>query len=360
MKESAWYRFVTEEWLLSVSFLGLLSTSVYLRRVPVYDASDFRTLYTLFILFAITSGLQYHHVLDNIAARLEDGNFLPLKLLLATFVFSMVVTNDVALLAIVPITLSLHVADKEWLVILEALAANAGSALSPFGNPQNLFLYWHYDIPFRQFLTAIAPFSLAYLILLSGAALALSRRTNREQPPPRASERKALSAAAYFYLGALAVFILVVVQVLPLALGALILLAILLVERGKVRADYLLLLTFVLFFGFTDNLKIILEVALRHPHHVFLLSTLLSQGISNVPAALLMADFTHHWQALLWGVSVGGFGSLIGSLANLIAYRLYRNHEGGAANNFLLKFHMASYAAFFAGWFLYLLFLDLG
>ena len=124
------------------------------------------------------------------------------------------------------------------------------------------------------------------------------------------------------------------------------------VEKCRLRVDYGLLAIFVLFFGLTDNIQFLFATMLAHPHHVFLLSSSLSQIISNVPAALLLADFTPHWQALLWGVSVGGFGSMVGSLANLITYRLYQKQES-TEQHFVWKFHAMSYVAFFAGWLLY-------
>ena len=354
MEKNRLYRFIVDEWLFVVSLLGVLSTSAYLQRIPTYDFSDFKTLYTLFVLFVITNGLYEQHVLAKIASKIDNGHFLPVKLLLITFFFSMIVTNDVAVLAIVPLTLALHVRFREWIVILEVLAANAGSALSPFGNPQNIFLYWHYGIPFGQFLKVIMPFSLSFLAILLLVAFILSHYTNNSRPLPKESVK--LSSRAYFYLVSLGIFILVMIQLLPLWLGAIILSGVFIVEHGKVRADYLLLATFALFFGFTDNLKVILSAILAHPHHVFLLSSLLSQLISNVPAALLVADFTERWEALLWGVSVGGFGSLIGSLASLIAYRLYQKSEYGVDRKFLSKFHAVSYGVFFMGWVIYFIF----
>ena len=354
MKKDKWYRFIVDEWLFVVSALGVLSTSAYLRRIPTYDFSDFKTLYALLVLFVITNGLYKHHVLAEIASKIDNGRFLPVKLLLITFFFSMIVTNDVAVLAIVPLTLTLHIPFKEWVVILEALAANAGSALSPFGNPQNIFLYWHYGIPFGQFLKVIMPFSLSFLVVLLLIAFIISRHTNSSHPLPQKAVE--FTPLAYFYLVSLGVFILAMAQILPLWLGVVILSGVFIVERGKVSADYLLLATFALFFGFTDNLKVILSAVLAHPHHVFLLSSLLSQMISNVPTALLVADFTERWEALLWGVSVGGFGNLIGSLASLIAYRLYQKSEDSAGRNLLGKFHAVSYGAFFMGWLIYFIF----
>ncbi len=346
-----WTGFVKKEWLLILAALGMLFTSVYLRRLPRYTAADFEVLYILLVLFVITQGLQKHRVFTNIACRLEQGSFVAVKLLVATFLFSMLVTNDAALLAIVPLTMTLHVERRDWLVILEILAANAGSALSPFGNPQNLFIYWFYSIPFGEFVKTIAPFSAVFfLLLLIGVMLIGVKGT-----PPLLQERQKLLPTAYVYIGALLLFVLVIMRLLPLPLGFLVILYALLADRDSLRVDYALLITFFCFFGFTDNLQTLLAGALAHPHHVFLLSALLSQVISNVPTALLLADFTWHWQALLWGVSVGGFGSLVASLANLIAWRIYTRQKPAQVNRFTLKFHAVSFLALAVGALLYYL-----
>ena len=352
MNRTRCLNFAKNEWLLLLSASGLLFTSLYLQRWPSYSVSDVEILYILFVLFVITTGLEKHHVVREVARRLEHGRWVAVKLVVATFFASMLVTNDVALLAIVPLTLLLRTANKEWLIILEALAANAGSALSPFGNPQNLFIYWFYEIPFPVFVKTIVPFSLVFLLLLLGAALALGA-----SPRPQISgEPKKLSLTAYFYGAALVVFALAILRVLPLSVGWGVLLFALFGDRGSLRVDYALLATFACFFGFTDNLRVLLSGVLFHPRHVFALSALLSQFISNVPAALLLADFTDHWRSLLWGVSVGGFGSLIGSLANLIAYRIYVRQAQHRALPFALKFHALSYLAFAVGVGLYLFF----
>ena len=346
--------FARDEWLLVLSAAGLALTSLITWRLPSYSLSDFEILYILFVLFVITTGLQQHDVLARIARKVEQGNLISVKLVLATFFFAMVVTNDVALMALVPLTILLNIPHKAWLVIAEALAANAGSALSPFGNPQNLFIYWHYDIPFADFITTIIPFSLVFLILLVIGALAIRARGN----PLATSKQNALSRSAWFYIFALFIFALAVLRVLPLAIGGAVILYAIILDRNSLRVDYALLLTFACFFGFTDNLQVLLESYLAHPHHVFLLAAFLSQIISNVPAALLLADFTDHWQALLWGVSVGGFGSLVGSLANLIAYRIYVRSYRDDARSFTIRFHVVSYAAFFIGIFLYFILLE--
>ena len=344
-----WRSFVKEEWLLVLAALGMLFSSVYLRRWPHYAIADFEVLYILLVLFVVTKGLQKHHVFENIARRLEQGRFIAVKLLVATFLFSMLVTNDAALLAVVPLTMTLRVAGKDWLVILEILAANAGSALSPVGNPQNLFIYWFYNIPFGDFVKIIAPFSAVFFLLLLISVLFTGNKKNFSLQ----QDKKKLPTIAYFYIGALLLFVLVIMRLLPLILGGLVILYALLADRDSLRVDYALLVTFFCFFGFTDNLQALFAGVLRHPHHVFLLAAFLSQVISNVPTALLLADFTARWQALLWGVSVGGFGSLIASLANLIAWRIYIRQETQNARRFTLKFHVVSYLAFFTGLLLY-------
>ncbi len=343
--------FAKDEWLLAIAFSGLLLTSVYLRRIPAYAVSDLEILYILFVLFLVTKGLQLHGVIAYVAEKLEAGRFVAVKMVAITFFLSMLVTNDVALVSIVPLTVLLHTKNKEWLVILEALAANAGSAFSPFGNPQNLFLYWFYEVPIADFVQEIWTFSGLFFVLLAAAAWFLDRReTVRVQRQPETVKGK-----AYVYLVLLPVFILSVLRILPLTVGLGVILFVLLFDRAVFAVDYALLITFACFFGFTDNLRIILSGILSHPHHVFLLSAFLSQGISNVPAALLVADFTRRWRSLLWGVSVGGFGTLVASLANLIAYRIYVNHEKTRKGAFLLRFHAASIAAFLLGVSLYFL-----
>ncbi len=349
--------FLKAEWLLAASVTGLVVTTLALGRVPVYTVSDFQILFMLWVLFVVTTGLREHHVLQRAARALERGEHVAVKLVLATFFFAMLVTNDVALLTIVPMTMLLRVRRKDWLVILEALAANAGSALSPFGNPQNLFIYWHYHVPLRAFVQVIAPFAGAFLVLLVAAAWVVAADGEAAEAEETAAGAPRWGWRAYFYIAALGVVALVVLRWLPLGVAAAVLVFVALTDRASLRVDYALLATFACFFGFTDNLQVLLATALAHPRHVFLLSAGMSQVISNVPAALLLADFTSHWHALLWGVSVGGFGSLIGSLANVIAYRVYVQEAPHEAARFMLRFHGLSYAAFFVGVALYWLWL---
>ncbi len=327
------------------SFTGLLITSLYLKRLPKYSALELKVLFILFVFLVIIKGLENSFVLKKIASKIEDSSWVAFKLVIATFFLSMFITNDVALLVLVPLTLCLEIEGKDLLVILEALAANAGSALTPFGNPQNLFLYWYYHLKPLIFLKTIAPFSFIFLLILSAIALSFSSAKQKVK-----SKEIKLSLSAYLYLGFLLIFLLAAIKLIPLIIGWLVVFYTLFKDRQNLQIDYALLATFFCLFGLTENLRFILVSSIKHPEHVFLLSAALSQVISNVPTALLLAKFTTHWKALLWGVSVGGFGNLIGSLANLIAYRLYvANSDVAASTNFLLKFTVLGYLAFGIG-----------
>jgi Na+/H+ antiporter NhaD/arsenite permease-like protein len=119
-------------------------------------------------------------------------------------------------------------------------------------------------------------------------------------------------------------------------------------DRKVLIIDYSLLIVFIFFFGLADNIRFVLNAAINSSEHVFLFSALISQLISNVPAALLFSKYTIQWKALLWGVSVGGFGSLFGSLANLIAYKIFINHKSTSNSGvFTVKFLLIGYLAFF-------------
>ena len=350
--------FIINEWLLIASVSGLIITSVYSRRLPSFSANDFNIIFLLFILFVVVKGLEHSGLIQWLSEHIEKGTYLPLKLVLITFFLSMFITNDVALIVIVPLTLSLNAGRKDILVILEALAANAGSALTPFGNPQNLFIYWFYHVHPCNFVLEIAPFSLTFLVILIIVSLLISKTAKRE--PEHKNVKVKFTAAIYGILWLIT--ILIVLRLLPLPLGIIVVIAAIFFDKSSLRIDYALLFTLFCFFGLADNIKNILEItAFRHSEHIFLFSALISQITSNVPAALLFARFTPHWKDLVWGTNVGGFGNLVGSLANLIAYKIYVAHkETTRMANFTTKFIIWGYFAFFIGIALYFLVRKIG
>lgn len=160
----------------------------------------------------------------------------------------------------------------------------------------------------------------------------------------------------YGFVLSLLITLLMVWHVLPLYAGVAVVAGALLLKPASLRIDYGLLAVFLCFFCITENLETLMAPATADAGKVFMLSALPSQIISNVPAALLFAKFTHQWQALLWGTNTGGFGSVVGSLANLIAYRLYisAKHTTGRGL-FMIKFLLIGYGAFFISMGLYTL-----
>jgi Na+/H+ antiporter NhaD/arsenite permease-like protein len=336
--------FILKQWLLIASGIGLVVTSVYIGHFPVYSTQELQVLFLLGVLFIVVSGLQHSGIILKAAQRIERGKAIPIKLVVTTYFLSMLVTNDISLIIIVPLTLSLNIDRKDVLVILEALAANAGSALTPFGNPQNLFIYWFYEVPPVAFLETIWPFSITFLLILLVSSLFVKTR-NKLRGLERLQPVKNIS---YIYGAMLLIVLLTVLHILPLLTGALVIVFALLFDRKALNIDYALLLSFFFFFGLAGNMKVLLTSEISHSGHIFLISALASQVMSNVPTTLLFAKFTSNWEALLWGTNAGGFGSLFGSLANLIAYKIYVKHE--SSNNtamFTAKFLIMGYAAFF-------------
>jgi len=343
--------FILKEWLVIASGVGLVLTAFYTKQFPVFSSNEIQVLFVLFLLFVVVNGLQKSGLILKITQSIEKGKAIPLKLVLTTFFLSMLVTNDIAIIVIVPLTLSLNINRKDILVILEALAANSGSALTPVGNPQNLFIYWFYNVPPVTFIKTIAPFSLVFLGLLIVSSLFVKIRNDLKGSQPQKINKK-----AFIYSMLLVVVLLTVFHVLLVLAGLIVIVFALIFDRKALRVDYALLFSFLFFFGIADNLKVIVASEISHSGHIFLFSALASQVMSNVPVTLLFAKFTLNWQALLWGANAGGFGSLFGSLANLIAYRIYVVHEGtDNTAAFTARFLVMGYMALFVSIGLYFL-----
>ncbi len=341
--QSFFIDFIIKEWLLLTSAVSLIITSIYFKHFPSYSIQEFQVLFILFILFITVNGLENSGLILKVSQIIETSSNIPIKLLLMTFFLSMLITNDVALIIIVPLTLALNITNKGLMVILEALAANIGSALTPLGNPQNLFIYWYYNIAPIDFFKTIFPFSLIFILLL----ITVSKFVKNKNITNKSAFQK-FNKISYIYITLLILILLTVLHILPIQFGILIIIYVILFDRKSLLIDYSLLLSFFFFFGLAENLKFVLASEINHSGHIFLFSALLSQLMSNVPATLLFAKFTANWKALLWGVNTGGFGSLVGSLANLIAYKIYITNENTTdSKKFTLQFILIGYIAFF-------------
>ena len=337
------------DWLLWTLAGVLLLLSVLrpaaIRNYPLLV--DWPTIETLAGLLLLTSGIEasglLHKLAVRIVARVHDGRSLALVLVGASAALAAVLTNDIALFIVIPLTLTLssyaHLPVAR-LVAFEALAVNVGSMLTPIGNPQNIFLWQSSGTHFFGFMAAmLAPTLIAAICLLGFTLTAFQARpltlAGAADDAPIDRRMVAVSASLFvpFIVAAdlrYAGYALLVVAVLFLALFRPVLR----------RLDWPLLLVFVLMFVDLRLLAALPTVTaslvaadLSRSSHVYLAGALLSQLISNVPTTILLANYSSDWKSLAWGVDMGGFGLAVGSLANLIALRL----AGPRAN--LTAFH---------------------
>lgn len=312
---------------------------------------DYRVLALLFGLMLVIAGLQSIGLFRYLGFRLlgRTKTTLQLGFLLVAMCFfgSMLITNDVALITFVPFAvMTLTMAGERRLlipvVVLQTVAANLGSMFTPVGNPQNLYLYTAFELSMGTFLGYMLPLTLLSLLLLSAAVFLLGRKplTVQTSENPGIPDRKKLAVYALLFLVCLSC----VLRLLswPVMLAILVL-AVLIVDRKLFGAvDYFLLLTFVCFFLFIGNVERIPAVSSLMKELIggreLPAGAALSQVISNVPAAILLSGFTENARPLLYGVNIGGLGTLIASLASVISYRLYGNSEGARKGAYLKTF----------------------
>ena len=316
-----------------------------------WEYMDFRVLGLLFCLMAVVAGLQSCGLFTLLAEKLLVGRkplrLLSLTLVLLPFFASMLVTNDVALLTFVPFAvLVLQLIGRTrllpWIVVLQTVAANLGSMATPVGDPQNLYLYSAFSLTAGRFFGTVLPLAAFSLVLLVPLSLYVPGDTLEVRLPkgPRPADRRGLILFGTLFL----LCLLTVFRVLPWPLLLAVVLAVLLLAARSVfrRADYSLLLTFVFFFIFAGNLgripaarEFLMQLMQRYPLTV---STVVSQVISNVPAAVLLSDFTGNAPALLAGVNIGGLGTPVASLASLISLKLYLHTPGARGGRYLALF----------------------
>ncbi|ALS68118.1 SLC13 family permease [Pandoraea apista] len=305
----------------------------------LFSRIDRHTILTLAGLLMLTRAIDQSGFLDWLAQRLLRAfrTERRLALLMVTFAaaLSTLLTNDVALFAVVPLAQSLaRIAPVriERLIIFLALAVNAGSSLTPLGNPQNLFLWQQSGMGFGAFVIMMTPLTLALMavLLLTCAAAFDSRALHFQQRGPRHDVRWAL---LWIALTLFVAFVALADHGYAAWACAGVAAVLLVARRSAVLGiDWLLLAIFVLMFVVLRGVAGMPEVraALGHVDFsgtgmAYVGAAVLSQIISNVPAAILLAEYSHNWPALAHGVAVGGFGLAIGSLANLIALRMAKS-----------------------------------
>lgn len=351
-------RFIKKETVLSVAWaLAVLSAFWIKPSASYFEYIDWRSLGILWSLMAIMQGLKSNGVFEAIGWKLLHKTKkvwqLALVLIFLCFFTSMFITNDVALITFVPFTVMILInCQKEDImipiVVLQTIAANLGSMLTPIGNPQNLYLYGISDLSLKDFIYWMLPYSVVSGVLLLLGLVTIKGKSDsivEEKHPKR--EPKENGKKAFRIISYLALFVfslLVVARIFPYEYLVMVVIVVIGYFEYHVlfQVDYYLLLTFVGFFIFTGNMGHIEMVKNLLQELVggkeMIVGILASQGISNVPAALLLSGFTNDYKSLLLGVNIGGLGTLIASMASLISYKFYVNQYPNKKGKYFIWF----------------------
>lgn len=345
-KKSSFIEFLKKECVLVIAVtLAILSSFI---SIPKLSYIDFKVLILLFNLMVVVAAFKELKVLDSIAIGLlkkcNTYTSISLALVFITFISSMIVTNDVALITFVP--LSIVIARKAninvlKIVVFQTLAANLGSSFTPMGNPQNLFIYSFYNlspIDFFKITLPIVILAVLFLVLLVFKDKKMNLSLDLEDV--KIDNKRDV----YLFGGLFLIILLSVFHVIDYKVTFLITIVMVLILNKKLfsQVDYSLLITFIGFFIFVGNIstmdvvKNFMEGILNSPKSTFLASVLSSQVISNVPATMLLSGFTNHFKELLLGVNIGGMGTLIASLASVISYKIYTSEFGN--DNYMKSF----------------------
>lgn len=337
--------------VLCISFIAALITMFIIPPDGEYIGYINRTvLIQLFALMAAVAGLRSAGIFDaatNVILR-RTGNIrkLGLSLILICYFSAMLVTNDVALITFVPLTLLLYsrINDERsriLTIVFETIAANIGSMMTPVGNPQNLYLYDKYKLTALDFLKTALPAGLLSLILLILLTLMLPKTECRapEGREEKTDVKKTVVFTCLFVLCLLCVFRVVPDYICFIAAIA----AALICEPSLLKkVDYPLLGTFLCFFVFVGNIARVEAVSSFFSGILsgreLIVSAALSQIISNVPAAVMLSGFTDSGRRLLIGVNIGGLGTIIASLASLISFQFYRKADGARTGRYMAAF----------------------
>lgn len=351
------HAFVQKNIVALVAFFAAVITTFF---VPVDQEYigyfDFKTLTCLFCVLAVVCALKnvnfFYILAQKIVKRFRTARLAVLALVYITFIGSMLIANDMALLTFLPLGyFVLSTTKKErymaFTYIMQNIAANLGGMLTPFGNPQNLYLYSKFNIPDLEFVKIMAPPFVFAVTLITVCCIIFVKND-----PLEISNKKAALPAGRtgIYVMLFALSIAIVFRGIPYWVGLIIIPVFLLfMDRKALRmVDYSLLCTFVFFFIFSGNMARIPLIrnffSMLLQKSTLLVSVLSCQVISNVPTAVLMSQFTGNYRELLLGVNIGGVGTLIASLASLITYREYVNKNPGKTKRYVLLFTAYNFA----------------
>ena len=358
--KTAVFGFIKKNVVMCVALLAAIVTSILVPPDAAYlGYFDFKTLTCLFCVLAVVCALRnirfFYMLAKKIVMCFRNARMSILALVYITFIGSMLIANDMALLTFLPLGFFvLTTTGKEkymaFTFIMQNIAANLGGMLTPFGNPQNLYLYTEFNIPTLEFMSIMAPPFVLSVALITVCCLIFVK------PEPLAIEDEQLSLPVprtILYLVLFALSIVIVFRVIPYQIGLVVIPAVLLFADRKAlrKVDYPLLLTFVFFFIFSGNMARIEAVraffSMLLEQSTLIFSTLSCQVISNVPSAILLSQFTENYPELLAGVNIGGVGTLIASLASLITFREYTKNNPGKTGYYVKVFSAFNFAFLF-------------
>ena len=350
-------RFAKKNVVMVVALIAALITCFVVPPDKAYlDYFDVKTLTCLFCVLAVVCALKNIHFFYMLAKRIvqifKNARMSILALVYITFIGSMLIANDMALLTFLPLGLLVLTSTGKgkymaFTFIMQNIAANLGGMLTPFGNPQNLYLYTKFNIPNLEFMAIMAPpFVLAVLLITICCLVFVKPEPLELRDEPM--KLPAVRTVVYLLLFALAIAI--VFRGIPYWIGLIVIPAVLIfMDRQALKmVDYPLLLTFVFFFVFSGNMARIDGVRQLFSwllgKSTLLFSVLSCQVISNVPSAILLSQFTENYKELLLGVNIGGVGTLISSLASLITFREYTKQNKGKTLHYILLFSAFNFA----------------
>lgn len=345
--------FIKKETVLTIAgILAVISMFILPIDAKYADYIDINTLLLLFALMSVVAGFSYLGMFDKIGAallkKIHNSRQMLFVLIFLPFVFSMIITNDVALITFVPFgIIILKMAGCEELVIktvvLQTIAANLGSMLTPIGNPQNLYLYGKSGMGTVDFVLLMLPYTLVSALGII-VLIMLIKKTDIENVK---IEKNHQEFDMWLFAGCVIGFILSIMSVAKVFKAyypAIYMGVFLLIRNRKLlkKVDYSLLITFIFFFVFIGNMgriewfKNFLESIIAGREAIVAIMS--SQVISNVPSALLLSGFTADYRALVIGTNIGGLGTLIASMASLISYRQIVSSYNDLRGKYLIRF----------------------
>lgn len=350
-------KFIKRNAVLCIAILAALITSYFVRPDKEYISYfDFKTLTCLFCVLAVVCALKninfFYMIAQNIVVYFKNARMCVLALVYITFIGSMLIANDMALLTFLPLGYFVLTSCKKenlmaFVFIMQNIAANLGGMLTPFGNPQNLYLYSKFNIPTLEFMQIMAiPFILS-IALITVTCICFVKK---EELIIEKKEIKMPTLKTIIYLLLFIYSIVIVFRVIPYWTGLIIISAFLFfMDRKALKdVDYGLLFTFAAFFIFSGNMARIEGVekiftALLEKN-TMIFSILCCQFISNVPTSILLSQFTNDYAHLLIGVNIGGAGTLVASLASLITLKEYTKSNPGKFWVYIKEFSVINFS----------------